>query len=371
MSIEMAHHPESPMPSVASRPSRNDGIDILRVIAMFYVIILHTLGGGGVLSTAEPGSSQYIAAWGLEIFAYGAVDIFALISGYVSYTEHEKKVNPSNYIVLWCQAVALGLGATLLFKLFHPELVTQQDFIDMCLPITNDLYWYLTAYTGLFILMPLLNAGLRKCSVHSAKKLFLALITAFSVYDFTHQRFLLNNGYSAFWIVILYLLGAIIKKCDIGKRLKVWHTFLAIIALFLFSWYWYLNGFGLTKSRIVSYLSPTILISSIFYVIGFSKLRIHPKLHSLISFAASGTFAAYILNGQRFIWQYELANRFTYLASYRPIIIITQAIGFSFAFVIVSILIDHLRIWCFQILRIRPLADRLVLLVNKLLAYWK
>ena len=82
-------------------PNRNYGIDLLRVIAMLYVVILHSLGAGGVLETAAEGSITYKTAWAVEIAAFGAVNIFAIISGYVSYSETDKPINLKNYLSLW------------------------------------------------------------------------------------------------------------------------------------------------------------------------------------------------------------------------------------------------------------------------------
>ena len=56
-----------------SLSSRNFGIDLLRVVAMFYVVTLHCIGPGGILSAAEIGSVQYHTAWFLEIWTYCAV----------------------------------------------------------------------------------------------------------------------------------------------------------------------------------------------------------------------------------------------------------------------------------------------------------
>ena len=81
--------------------NRNYGIDLLRIFSMFLIVILHSLGHGGVLSSTVINSSQYKFSWLLEIISYCAVDIFALISGYVSYTGNEKKTNYSNYFNLW------------------------------------------------------------------------------------------------------------------------------------------------------------------------------------------------------------------------------------------------------------------------------
>lgn len=82
-------------------PSRNYGIDLLRMLSMYMVCTLHTLGQGGILEATSEHSSQYCLAWLLEIAAYCAVDCFALISGYVGATA---RFRPINLLRLWLQA---------------------------------------------------------------------------------------------------------------------------------------------------------------------------------------------------------------------------------------------------------------------------
>ena len=68
---------------------RNYGIDFLRILAMFFVVILHSLGKGGLLDNTVVDSPQYKLVWFMEVCAYCAVNIFALISGYVSFKQKE------------------------------------------------------------------------------------------------------------------------------------------------------------------------------------------------------------------------------------------------------------------------------------------
>lgn len=69
---------------------RNYGIDFLRIISMFMIVILHILGNGGILASVQIGSSNYHLAWILEIASYCAVNCYALISGYVGiYSVHK------------------------------------------------------------------------------------------------------------------------------------------------------------------------------------------------------------------------------------------------------------------------------------------
>ena len=118
------------------KTTRNYGIDLLRVVAMFFVIILHTLGQGGLLKTAIVHSTNYKFLWLLEIIAYCAVDIFALISGYVSYNKETKY---KNYINLWFQVVFYSLVLVLTFQIINPTIINSNDYIRSFFPVTNDI----------------------------------------------------------------------------------------------------------------------------------------------------------------------------------------------------------------------------------------
>ena len=55
---------------------RNRGIDLLRMTAMWMVVILHILNKGGVLEATAPLSAGREAARLLEIAAYCAVNCY-------------------------------------------------------------------------------------------------------------------------------------------------------------------------------------------------------------------------------------------------------------------------------------------------------
>lgn len=62
---------------------KNPGIELLRIVSMIYVIILHTLGQGRILTNSISGSFHFYVGWTIEIFAFCSVNIFGIISGYV------------------------------------------------------------------------------------------------------------------------------------------------------------------------------------------------------------------------------------------------------------------------------------------------
>ncbi len=73
--------------------TRNYGIDFLRMISMIMIVMLHTLGHGGILRSVSFLSVHYQIAWLLEVIAFGAVNTYAMISGFVSVDSHFKISN--------------------------------------------------------------------------------------------------------------------------------------------------------------------------------------------------------------------------------------------------------------------------------------
>ena len=53
--------------------TRNYGIDFLRMISMIMIVMLHTLGHGGILRSVSFLSVHYQIAWLLKVIAFGAV----------------------------------------------------------------------------------------------------------------------------------------------------------------------------------------------------------------------------------------------------------------------------------------------------------
>lgn len=357
-----------------ARPGRNMGIDCLRLLSMFYVMLLHTLGQGGVLAGTTPGSPQYMIAWLLRVLAYGAVDTFALISGYVGYSDQEKRHNYANLLLLWLQVVAYGIAVTLFFMLVRPDIASWRSLVTSLFPVSFGTLWYFTDYVVLFLVMPWLNAALRQCPKRSLMRLAVLIFIVFSCWDTVIQRFGLDRGYTFLWLALLYVLGAAVKKCQIGANMKPWQAFLGIALCGAITWgwkmldpTWTISSATISGSLFASYTSPTVLVASILYLIGFSKLEFPPAARRVIAFAAPCAFAAFILNCQKYVWLC-LKNRFTAIGQHGVTVVLLHSVLFSLAFLVIAILIDRVRLWCFRVLGIRKLADRCAACIDRLLA---
>lgn len=100
--------------------TRNYGIDFLRMISMIMIVMLHTLGHGGILRSVSFLSVHYQIAWLLEVIAFGAVNTYAMISGFVSVDSHFKI---SNILILWLQVLFYGILINTVFFFLLPERI--------------------------------------------------------------------------------------------------------------------------------------------------------------------------------------------------------------------------------------------------------
>ena len=146
-------------------------IELCRVIATFFVIILHMVGKGGILTNVVRNSPSYFVAWSIKCGALCAVNCFALISGYLMCN---KKIKAQNIINLWLQAFFYSSIINVIFFLVMPETITTTNIISSFLPIASGQWWYLSAYFVLFFSI-LLVCLCEKEQIYWLRLLFVAV----------------------------------------------------------------------------------------------------------------------------------------------------------------------------------------------------
>lgn len=335
----------------AAKKERNYGIDLLRLVSMLFVVLLHSLLFSGMLSSA---GNRYRAAWLLEAFAFGAVDIFGIISGFVGYREEKKPFKLKPFISIWGQGLFYSAAILGVVAIFNRDIITRADVVANLSPVFHNTYWYLTAYLFLLLAMPLLNAWVRELTKEQCRRcvwILLALITFLSINDL----FGLSGGYSAIWLMILYLIGALMKKGEFLASLKKRWCVLIIVALALAVWgVKMLDGklsgdllLTVAKPFAISYVSPTVLFSAILWVRMFSNMKIkNERFIRVIKWAAPCAFGIFLLNSHPLIRVHYTPNWLSPINDMNGALAILYVIAFSVVFCLAAIVIDKLRQWC-------------------------
>ena len=252
---------------------RNLSLDALRVFAIIGVVTLHV--GGGVNTQQLSSGNRFIVNVLLAI-TYTSVNLFGLLSGYLKVDRPHHNASIVKIVLqtaFWCFLIT----AICFF------VAGQRSFTSMlsnAFPFTGDRLWYITCYLFVFLCAPFLNLIADRLSQNGYKKLLIVLVILMSVITTVCVRDLfhiVSNGYSAGWLIFMYLLGGYFKKYGFGDkatRSKVIVVLVISLCLVVASKYVLevllsKAGLSLDKSWLLYYYSsPLTLLNSvcIFYL---------------------------------------------------------------------------------------------------------
>ena len=351
---------------VKSENKRNYGIDLLRIISMFMVVILHVLGSGGILDATLGMVMHNRAAWLLEIAAYCAVNCYALISGYVGVNS---KFKFTNIVTLWLQVFFYNLLISVLFWLFKFQPFNFDTIVNAIFPVFTRRYWYFTAYFCMFFFTPALNLILNKMSKKQMGFILLSGVIILSVFPTFLQldTFGLTYGYSPWWLIFLYLIGGYIKKYNLFSN-GGWKEYIVYYICFVLFTFLSKIGFEFITIRLfgeirynfmfIGYTSPTILGCAISLLMAFSKMKVQ-KISKFISFFAPLSFGVYIIHNNPIFAQKFWHGKFVFLSEYSPFLIILGVFACALVVYIGCSLVDFVRFSIFKFFKIKERVSKL------------
>lgn len=157
---------------------RNPGIDFLRLLAMYLVVVYHLLFHGGILDAGQNSGAAQL----LRVLTLCAVDSFALISGYVGLREEKPRFPVNRMARLWLQTLFYSLLMLLAAACVYRPILSKSSLLRALLPVASDQYWYVTAYMPLCLMMPWLNALLYRLDRRELGQLAAGLTGLFCLY---------------------------------------------------------------------------------------------------------------------------------------------------------------------------------------------
>lgn len=328
---------------------RNYGIDLLRLFAMFLIVMYHVITHGGFASV-----TGILAAERLFLFtiAFCAVDCYAIISGFVGYVEEEKPYRFYKYITLWLEVFFYSFVLFFIASFFDKSITTDK-LLSSALPVLTNKFWYFTAYTPLFFLIPFLNKLVRNCSKKELTLFVGILFILFSVLSFLADPFVVNNGYSALSLIVLYIVGAWMKKCEIPSKIKTPFLWLMLSCTILLTWVG--TAFLPEWTRgpyLLKYSSPTVICSAFCFVGLFAKIKVEEGFQKVIAFTAPTSFGIYILHCSNLVWNNFIVGKHAYIAELSPFVFPFGVIGSALLVFLCCMVVEKVRSYLFALLRV-------------------
>ncbi len=337
----------------------NHGIELLRIFAMLLAAVLHILKKGGVITASEGNLAAYSTVWLLEAAAYCAVNCYALISGYVGYSDRPKPLRLARCIELWLQVVFYSVIITTVYCIAGVGSVGVSNFADAFLPVTSKQYWYFTAYIGMFFFIPLLNALVRRLNRRALVSLCIMLIAVFSLYDtfasfWKKDPLALVGGHSPLWLGVLYIFGAAMKKLRVPESMSSKKALLIYASAAVFT-----ALFKITVDRLLRFVpgslfvrdtSPTVLLCAAALLVAFARFKPGRKLTEFAVLFAPAAFGVYLLHVSPLVFEHVIGNRFAFIGRL-PFPLIPFAVLASAGVILaVGLAADKVRILLFKAL---------------------
>ncbi|MCQ2470829.1 MAG: acyltransferase [Clostridia bacterium] len=306
---------------------REYGIDFVKIIAAFLVVLTHLFTFGGFKENLEVGTVKYFCAIFIQGISLCCVNLFGLSTGYLCF---KKKAKLSKVFSLWIQVVFLSLIVLLAFVLINKDIsLIKLNLIQVILPIASGKFWFFNAYIALFLFVNFYN----KCIESISKKEFLILLASMFVLFVAiplytgKDSFKTNKGYSFVWLTFLYFAGAYIKKYNIINKVKSWLCGLICVALIsLIPLYGCFNASHQIKfldgdySEIATnYNSIPIAVASILIFLIITKIKINTDnkiFKKIITLFSSASFAVYIIHCNPFVFEGFICDKLAYYSDY-------------------------------------------------------
>lgn len=329
---------------------RSYGLDLYRIMAMLMITALHVnYQHCNLLNNWTLPGGLRCAGVIIEYICFAGVNCFAMLSGYVmgnAYTGYDRRWG-YRCVSFWSRMVFWGVFLFLLvFCVFPGGREYPFDFTGTFFPFIG-FWWYISAYCGLLILMPLLSAGVNQLPVRQIVILLLTMPVFFSVIPALGKSygFLgLNNGYSTLWLAICFIYGVSLKKLA-AQILEIKRINLILILLLLASIVVPVTLELTMNIRYMEYTTLFCVVESACLLLLFLQIRISSKrVAKMVAFVSSNSLGIYLVQNYPYFWEnyiirhdppiYEPVKYLWYLPG---VILLLMIIG-----VMVNFIVDHL-----------------------------
>ncbi len=315
-------------------------MEMLRIIAMLFVLVLHAnFLALGPANAAEAAANPL--SCGMRVFfqslSIGAVDIFVLLSGWFGI---RPKLKSFGNLVFQCLFFSVGIYAFCVCMGLAP--LTKID-VAKALYIV-PVVWFVPAYILLYILSPVLNVFVE----HASKKQFVGVIIGFFVFQSLYAWVSFGvgffvRGYSTISFIGLYLLARYVRLYAPGfARWSCWKDLAAFFALVA------LGGIGYYLSwdaRFFDYTSILVIFASLYLLLFFSKLEFRNRF---VNWVSGSAFAVYLIHCEPHVLPIFLKYSKEIFQEYSGMQYLAVIAAFLMAVFMASVLLDKLRMLCWK-----------------------
>lgn len=283
---------------------RNSNLELLRIIATLFVIMLHynNKNNGKAFAYTEALETQYQVLVCMEMLAICAVNIFVMISGFFMCRSQKADVTKVLRLyadVIFCSVIRYVMNCT---------IGSQKFAVPTLLYFMIPLCWYVAVYSALYLISPYLNRMIRGLSEAQFRNLLIIFMIVFSVWPSALELITAltgmkltsmsplgtqgsGAGYTIIHFIVMYCMGAYLnlhgnENVDGKSTWKALGGYIICTVLLVLYSKVYFSG-------ALSYCNPLVIIQSVAIFRVFQSVEFKSRIVNTI---AGCSFGVYLLH---------------------------------------------------------------------------
>ena len=201
---------------------RNNAIDFLRVIAIFFIMTVHFMGWGGVFENTNFKSLN--TYWILPIYFLSQIGntLFFLISGY-----YMKNMRLKKLFLLERKTAFYSIVSLIIMCTMGECILNWKQVVNCLFPVLFNEYWFITVYIILSVFSLVLFQGLETLEERSIQLIIVVL--------FINNTFIYDANMTFMQGLLAYVIGYYLRRFGFAircNRLKLGISFCVLFALY-------------------------------------------------------------------------------------------------------------------------------------------
>ena len=267
------------------------------------------------------------------------VNLFILITGYFGGGKNCMRSLLKNLLLIYFYSIGLGMFSLIVLGKF--------SYQDTFLPISSLTWWFMTMYTVMLLISPIIEKYMQDCSRKTIYSILIgALFVDLYLGHFRHAEGIYYGSMGIPHFVCMYLLGVWIRKegLSLVRRLPWKRTCLLIFILCAIA-IQYKAIAWLSWVELAEYCSPYSMVMSVLIFLLFANVNISEYLRKPILFFSSSAISVYMITEYPTIRE-MLKNMFAsrYLSCNSGLTEITIILYSTVIAFVIPCLIDKVRI---------------------------
>lgn len=285
---------------------REPGLDLIRCIALLFVVLFHSFLNNGYYSQPQTGIAMWLAG-SLRWLSVSCIGLFLMLTGYLKSGKTDiracyrgMKAVLAGYLLAAAISIPVrqfGFGDVQLFWVWLKRLFG-----------FSAVYygWYVKMYIGLILLSPFLNMLLNQLQQTRMLLLFAGVLLVLTALPGATPLTVAPDYWRTMYPVSYYVLGALIRRLQ--PEIKSWIGIggALVMALLLGGATVFSTDGTLSDGFTQEFADLWIVIITVCLFVGLYRIRIGEIFGRVLAWGAGGCYGGYLLSYLLDAWCYGL-----------------------------------------------------------------